>query len=83
MIKIKDFGKDRIVGSVGELKDVLCKEYKNQHVGIFYKLPNGVARQAYVSVTSEGAIIETYGAKGPVDFVKIGKEIGVQACTLQ
>jgi hypothetical protein len=83
MIKIKDFGKDKVVGSVSELKDALSNEYKSQHISIVYKLPSGITRQAYISVTNEGEVKETYGAKGPVDFEKIEKEIGVVACTQQ
>ena len=72
VLKLKDFGHDRELSSVEELKETLIRDYQGQSVSIVYATrPHGMLRTVFVDVSADGTVTESYGAQRPVDFEAI------------
>lgn len=76
MLKIKSPDREEEFKSLAELRVALEDRYRERHVSIKYSSkPHGLMREIYVSVESDGAVVNTFGSKDFVEFKKIESEL--------
>lgn len=73
-IKIKDYGNDVAVPSIMQLKTILEQDYRGRHVAVHLKSRRGGSTTpVFVSVSSAGEVLESYGKQRPVDWDRLIK----------
>lgn len=69
MLKIQSSDREEEFKSIAELRVALEDRYRECHVSIQYSSkPIGLVRTIYVSVESDGAVVNTFGCRGFVAF---------------
>jgi hypothetical protein len=75
-ITIKNFGNNKTVDSVEDLKRIFDEEYRGDSISIAYtKKETGMKIIIHVSVDTSGQANRSYGTKEPLDYEAINTAI--------
>lgn len=67
-IKLKDYSRSVYFQTLEELKITLEHDFKGRHVAIHLTSPRGIVAPYFITVTSDGDVVETYGNNPPVNW---------------